>query len=83
MIPVVGSLPVIGNLFGYRNENTTKSELVIFLRPQVVKNASINGDYKEFRSHLPDNMPLGKTPYGDTPPAPTTPSNSTGTRGGT
>ena len=82
-VPVVGSIPIVGSLFGYRNETTTKSELVIFLRPQVVKSASINSDYKEFRSRLPDDVPLNQTPYGDKPPASKSPTASTDTRGGT
>jgi MSHA biogenesis protein MshL len=52
-IPVLSSIPVLGNLFSYRNENSTKTELVIFMRPVVVKDASINGDYKDYRYILP------------------------------
>ena len=64
-VPVLGRLPVVGNLFGYRNETTTKSELVIFIRPVVVKDASVSGDYKDFRSFLPDDTPLGANPYSE------------------
>lgn len=64
-IPVLGRLPVVGDLFGYRNETTTKSELVIFIRPIVVREASVNGDYQDFRSFLPDNTPLGAHPYSE------------------
>jgi general secretion pathway protein D len=52
-LPGLGGLPVVGNLFSSRNENSTKTELVIFMRPVVVKDASINGDYKEYRYMLP------------------------------
>jgi general secretion pathway protein D len=52
-VPGLSSLPVVGNLFSYRNENSTKTELVIFMRPVVVKDASVNGDYKEYRYMLP------------------------------
>ena len=31
----------------------TKSELVILLRPTVIKDASINGDYSSFKDTLP------------------------------
>ncbi len=64
-VPALNSVPFLGNIFSNRNETTSKSELVIFLRPIVIKDATINGDYKEYRSHMPDNMPLNKTPYGD------------------
>lgn len=52
-IPLLGRIPLIGNLFQNRNDTTTKTELVIFLRPVVIKDASLNGDYKDFRNSLP------------------------------
>jgi len=68
-IPFVSTLPVVGNLFSYRNENATKTELVIFMRPVVVKDASVNGDYKDYRYLLPGQTPLNAQPYSDTPGA--------------
>lgn len=53
-VPGPGNLPVIGELFKYRNDSSRKSELVIFLRPIVVNDASIEGDYRGFKSMLPD-----------------------------
>ncbi|MDC8760407.1 pilus (MSHA type) biogenesis protein MshL [Janthinobacterium fluminis] len=52
-LPGIGQIPVLGNLFSYRNESSSKTELVIFIRPVVVKDASVNGDYKDFRYLLP------------------------------
>jgi len=52
-IPGLGRIPVAGNLFKNRNDTKTKTELVIFLRPVVVKDASIDGDFAAFRSSLP------------------------------
>jgi general secretion pathway protein D len=52
-LPVVSKLPLIGNFFSYRNETASKTELVIFLRPVVVKSASIDGDYRDYRYLLP------------------------------
>lgn len=52
-IPGVSDIPVAGNLFKNRNDTTQKTELVIFLRPVVIKDASINGDYSGFRDMLP------------------------------
>jgi MSHA biogenesis protein MshL len=65
-IPGLGSLPVIGNLFSYRNETSTKTELVIFMRPVVVKDASVNGDYKDYRYLLPDPNKPDTSPYSET-----------------
>jgi MSHA biogenesis protein MshL len=53
-IPLLGRIPILGNLFQNRNDTTTKTELVIFLRPVVIKDASVNGDFNAFRSNLPD-----------------------------
>jgi len=52
-VPLINSIPFIGSLFSSRNRNNTKTELVIFLRPVVVKDASIDGDFRAFRSQLP------------------------------
>ncbi len=52
-VPGVSKIPILGNLFTHRNDTTTKTELVVFLRPTVVRNASIQGDYNNFRSQLP------------------------------
>jgi general secretion pathway protein D len=53
-IPLLGDIPIAGNLFKNRNDTKTKTELVIFLRPVVIKDASLDGDYSEFRNNLPD-----------------------------
>jgi general secretion pathway protein D len=54
-IPFLGRIPFLGNLFKNRNDTNIKSELVIFIRPIVIKEASIDGDYSEFRSNLPNS----------------------------
>ncbi len=53
-IPLLDEIPLAGNLFKNRNDNKTKTELVIFLRPVVIKDASIDGDFSPYRSNLPD-----------------------------
>jgi general secretion pathway protein D len=53
VVPYIGYIPVLGEAFTWRNDTTRKVELVIFLRPVVVKNASLDGDYAGFRSRLP------------------------------
>lgn len=68
-IPVLSSVPLLGNLFAHRNENATKTELVIFMRPVVVKDASVNGDYKDYRYLLPGQAP-DNAPYSEATPAP-------------
>ena len=68
-VPGLSSLPVLGNLFSYRNEANSKTELVIFMRPVVVKDASIDGDYRDYRYLLPGQAPLNSQPYTEGPPA--------------
>jgi general secretion pathway protein D len=63
-IPGVFNLPVIGNLFRNNNDVTNKTELVIFLRPVIIKDASIEGDYTEYRSQLPDKKFFEKNNIG-------------------
>jgi general secretion pathway protein D len=37
-VPVLGNIPVIGNLFRYDQREKTKTNLMVFLRPYVIKN---------------------------------------------
>lgn len=53
-IPGASRIPVAGELFKHRNDTSTKTELVIFLRPVVIKDASISGDFSAYRDMLPD-----------------------------
>lgn len=38
-VPVLGDIPLLGNLFKSRNKRQTKTNLVVFLRPTVIDNA--------------------------------------------
>ncbi len=53
-IPGLGDIPGIGNFFRNRNDTNTKTELVIFLKPTIIRDPSINGDYRSFRDQLPN-----------------------------
>lgn len=52
-IPVLSKIPLIGSLFRYQDDNTQKTELVIFIKPIVIKHASLEGDFKAFKEYLP------------------------------
>ncbi len=52
-VPGPGNIPLLGELFRYRNDNSRKSELVIFLRPVVITDASMEGDYSGLKSLVP------------------------------
>ena len=51
-VPGLNRLPLFGNLFKYRDEGSKKTELVIFLRPTVLTDPTLEGDFKEFRNTL-------------------------------
>jgi MSHA biogenesis protein MshL len=46
---------VAGGVLGQRSEVRAKTELVVFMRPVVIRDASINGDYREYKSQLPSS----------------------------
>jgi MSHA biogenesis protein MshL len=52
-IPGISRIPILGSFFQNRNDTRRKTELVVFLRPVVVHNASLEGDFSSFRSRLP------------------------------
>ncbi len=53
-VPILGQIPLVGELFNTRNNAATKSELVIFLRPIIINDPSLNGDFSGLRPALPD-----------------------------
>lgn len=44
----------LGDLFSHRDDQVGKTELVVFLRPVVVRNPSLLGDLAAYRERLPD-----------------------------
>ncbi|MBE9562293.1 MAG: pilus (MSHA type) biogenesis protein MshL [Proteobacteria bacterium] len=54
-VPFLSQLPWVGDLFSYRNDNYKKTELVIFIRPTIIKNPSLTGDLHEYKDFLPNS----------------------------
>ena len=52
-IPGLAKLPAVGQIFQNKDDQNTKRELVVFLRPVIIRDPSINGDFRQFRSSLP------------------------------
>ncbi len=52
--PGVGDIPLVGEIFTARNNASSKSELVILLRPTVIKDAALDGDFGAFADTLPN-----------------------------
>jgi MSHA biogenesis protein MshL len=53
-MPILSRIPVLGDAVSYRNDTSRKTELVIFLRPMVIRDASLDGDLAEYRRYMPD-----------------------------
>jgi general secretion pathway protein D len=66
-VPGLGRIPWVGNLFKYKNNTRTKSELVIFLRPVVIRDASLDGDFNAYKPMAQRNGVLPGIP-GDRAP---------------
>jgi MSHA biogenesis protein MshL len=59
-IPGVNRVPGVNRIFRQLRNNNRKTELVVFLRPTVVRDASMDGDYRRFRALLPDENFLSR-----------------------
>ena len=44
-VPLLGSIPVIGELFRFRSSSRRKQNLMVFLRPRIVREAAIMSRY--------------------------------------
>ncbi len=53
-VPGVSALPFLGPLLSARNETSRKTELVVLIRPVVINDASLEGDYRSLVDALPD-----------------------------
>ena len=51
-VPLLGDIPLLGNLFRYESRSRTKTNLMVFLRPVVLRDApasaSLTGDRYEY-----------------------------------
>lgn len=52
-LPLLGEIPLVGEIFHNRNNRAQKTELVIFLRPVVIRQPSLEVDFRELANHLP------------------------------
>ncbi len=52
-LPGLNRIPVVGDAFSYRDDQTTKTELIIFIRPVVIRNPDVNGDFSDYSQFLP------------------------------
>ncbi len=58
-LPGLSKLPYVGGLFSYENKSYTKSELIIFIRPVIIEQASLkNKSLSSYQHFLPNNTAL-------------------------
>ncbi|MCP5358255.1 MAG: hypothetical protein H7A06_08945 [Pseudomonadales bacterium] len=53
-LPGLSRLPGVGGLFSYKEEVAKKTELIVFIRPVVIKDASLDSDLSPYRDFLSD-----------------------------
>ncbi|MGI9025961.1 MAG: type II secretion system secretin GspD, partial [Burkholderiaceae bacterium] len=46
-VPVLGSIPYIGGLFRYQNRTRSKTNLLVILRPYIVRDSTANGIFAD------------------------------------
>ncbi len=55
-VPGLSQVPGFGELFKFREREQTKTELVVFLRPTVIRAADVERDLSSFQRYLPKNL---------------------------
>jgi general secretion pathway protein D len=61
-VPGLGSLPVVGNLFKYRSRSRAKTNLMVFLRPTVIRTNEQSVNVAGDRYDLMRNIEISATP---------------------
>lgn len=61
-VPLLSRLPGVGNFFTNRLDKREKTELVIFLKPTIIRDPSVQGDYRDFTRQLPNDQFFGNNP---------------------
>ena len=68
-IPGINRIPGIGQALEQKKNLNQKTELVIFLRPVVIRDTSLQGDYARYRELVPGNDFFQKPNPSRVPPA--------------
>ena len=67
-IPGLSKMERIGAAFRFRRDESVKTELVIFIRPRVIRTPSVEEDLSDFRSWLPAAVGTAQPRSGERPP---------------
>jgi type IV pilus assembly protein PilQ len=57
-IPLLGDIPIIGLLFRFKGEETTTSELVVFVTPRIIPDPTMNDVEKQQYEHTEFDGPV-------------------------
>lgn len=61
-VPLLGDIPILGNLFKYQKRGRSKTNLMVFLRPHIVRtaqdSASLTLDRYNYMRAAQDNLPV-------------------------
>ena len=55
-VPLLSELDGLGDAFRFRKNDFVKTELVIFIRPRIIRTPSVDADLQSFRRYLPENL---------------------------
>ena len=76
-VPGLGDIPVFGNLFKYQKRNRTKTNLMVFLRPTIIRSndqsVSVSGDRYDYMRGVEQQSQPRETAVLPNMPAPTLP----------
>jgi general secretion pathway protein D len=69
-VPFLSKLPLLGTAFTGRSDKTIKGELVVLLKPTIIRDPSLAGDYRSQTAQVPNkdyfaNNPGPPQPYID------------------
>jgi len=56
-VPFIDRIPYLGDFFSFKENDYRKTELVIFIRPQVIESASLNTDLRRFKKFMSEPPP--------------------------
>jgi general secretion pathway protein D len=57
-VPILGSIPLIGNLFKYRSTTNTKRNLMVFIQPTILRDSQTSQYYTNDRYNYLRNLQL-------------------------
>ena len=66
-LPGSAKIPIIGDLFNFKQNEYTKTELVVFLRPTLINNPAVEKDLSTFKPFLQRSTSLSASSRGNLP----------------